>query len=68
MALTLRLSDSANERLRDQAQREQRPLTAVIEDAVIEYVERRSLNVRVDAALDVVVPRYADLLDRLGKA
>lgn len=68
MALTLRLSDTANERLRDQARREQRPLTAVIEDAVIEYVERRSLSVRVEAALDVVVPRYAELLDRLGKA
>ena len=68
MALTLRLSDAANARLREQAKREQRPLTALIEDAVVEYVERRSLNARVDAALNVLTPRYAELLDRLGKA
>ena len=68
MALTLRLSEAADERLRAQAQREQRPLTAVIEDAITEYVERRSLTAQVDAALDVLAPRYVDLLDRLGKA
>lgn len=68
MALTLRLSESTDARLREQAAREQRPLTAVIEDAVIEYVERRSLTTRVDEALDFLVPRHADLLERLGKA
>jgi len=35
--------------------------------AVREYVERRTLRSSVDTALDVLTPRYADLLDRLGK-
>ncbi|MDP9182328.1 MAG: ribbon-helix-helix protein, CopG family [Actinomycetota bacterium] len=67
MAFTLRLSDEVDARLREQAERERRPLAAVVEDAVAEYVERRSLHQRVDEALDVLIPQYTGLLKRLGE-
>ena len=35
--------------------------------AVREYVDRRALLATVENALDVLTPRYADVLDRLGK-
>lgn len=35
--------------------------------AVREYVDRRTLREKTNAALDVLTPRYAELLDRLGK-
>jgi hypothetical protein len=36
--------------------------------AVREYVQRRCAAAQVDEALDVLIPRYAGLLDRLGNA
>jgi hypothetical protein len=35
--------------------------------AVREYIDRRTLRMRVEHALDELTPRYADLLDRLGQ-
>lgn len=66
--MTLRLTDDETAVLRNQAVVEQRSMQDVAREAIREYVARRSHLARVDAALDVLTPRYADLLDRLGKA
>lgn len=68
MAMTLRLTDEEADALRRQAEREHRSMQEVAREAVREYVERRTHTARVDEALDVLAPRYADLFDRLGKA
>ena len=67
MAMTLRLTDEETEALRAQADSEGRSMQDVARAAVREYVDRRTLRERTSAALDVLTPRYADLLDRLGK-
>lgn len=35
--------------------------------AVREYVDRQALGHKVDEALDVLTPRYRDVLDRLAR-
>jgi predicted transcriptional regulator len=67
MAMTLRLSDDETEALRAQAEAEDRSMQEVARAAVREYVDRRSLHTRVDDALDVLTPRYREVLDRLGQ-
>jgi predicted transcriptional regulator len=67
MAMTLRLTDDETNALRQQAEAEQRSMQDVARAAVREYVERRSHRTRVAEALDVLTPRYRDLLDRLGQ-
>jgi predicted transcriptional regulator len=67
MAMTLRLTDAETEALRAQAEAEGRSMQDVARAAVREYVDRRTLHHQVDTALDVLAPRYADLLDRLGR-
>jgi predicted transcriptional regulator len=66
--MTLRLTDDETADLRQQAEVEHRSMHDVAREAIREYVARRSHLARVDAALDVLAPRYAELLDRLGKA
>jgi len=68
VAMTLRLTDEESAALRAQADAEHRSMQEVARAAIREYVDRRSLRARVDEALDELTPRYADLLDRLGKA
>lgn len=69
MPMTLRLSDDEAEALRRQADIEHRSMQDVAREAVREYVGRRAHLARIDEALDVLTPpRYAELLDRLGKA
>jgi predicted transcriptional regulator len=65
--MTLRLTEDETEALRRQAEAEHRSMQDVARAAVREYVDRRSLRVRVEQALDVLTPQYADLLERLGK-
>ena len=67
MAMTLRLTDDETEALRAQAEAEGRSMQDIARAAVREYVDRRTLRVRVERALDELTPRYADLLDRLGQ-
>lgn len=67
MAMTLRLSDDEADALRAQADSEERSMQEVARAAVREYVERRAMTRRVDDALDVLTPRYRDVLDRLGQ-
>ena len=67
MAMTLRLTDAETDALRAQADAEGRSMQDVARAAVREYVDRRALRATVESALDVLTPRYADVLDRLGK-
>ena len=60
--MTLRLTDAETEALRAQAEAEGRSMQEVARAAVREYVDRRTLHTRVENALDVLTPRYADLL------
>jgi predicted transcriptional regulator len=67
MAMTLRLTDDETEALRAQAEAEGRSMQDIARAAVREYIDRRTLRMRVEHALDELTPRYADLLDRLGQ-
>jgi predicted transcriptional regulator len=67
MAMTLRLSAEDTEALRRQAEREDRSMQDVVQGAIREYISRRTLATRVGEALDVLTPRYAELLERLGE-
>ena len=67
MAMTLRLTIEETEALRAQADAEGRSMQEVARAAVREYVDRQALRHRVDVALDVLTPRYRDVLDRLGQ-
>lgn len=67
MAMTLRLSDDESDALRAQAEVEDRAMQDVARAAVREYVERRAVLRTVDEALDILTPRYRDVLDRLGQ-
>lgn len=67
MAMTLRLSDEEADALRAQAEAENRSMQDVARAAVREYVDRHVVTQRVDEALDILTPRYRDVLDRLGQ-
>ncbi|MGH3780973.1 MAG: ribbon-helix-helix protein, CopG family [Pseudonocardiaceae bacterium] len=66
--MTLRLTDEETQALRTQAEIEHRSMQDVARAAVREYVQRRCAAAQVDEALDVLIPRYSGLLDRLGNA
>ena len=66
MAMTLRLTDEDDDALERQAQREGLSKQALATKAIREYVAGRDLAADVDDALDVLTPRYQNLLDRLG--
>jgi predicted transcriptional regulator len=67
MAMTLRLTDDEADALRARAEAEGRSMQDVARAAVREYVDRHALHDAVEAALDVLTPRYADVLRRLGE-
>lgn len=67
MAMTLRLTDSETSALRQQAEAEGRSMQETVKAALAEYFERRQRRVRLDAVLDIELPRYAEALDRLGQ-
>jgi predicted transcriptional regulator len=66
MAMTLRLSDEDDDGLERQAKREGLSKQALATKAIQQYVAERNLVADVDQALDVLTPRYQNLLDRLG--
>ncbi|WP_433292417.1 ribbon-helix-helix protein, CopG family [Pseudonocardia sp. CA-142604] len=68
MAMTLRLTEDESEALRMQAEIEHRSMQDVAREAVREYIARHAHLSRVHGALEVLTPRYEELLDRLGKA
>jgi hypothetical protein len=61
MSMTLRLTDADAEALKRQAEREGVSMQTVAQNAIRGY-----LAADVDQALDVLTPRYQNLLDRLG--
>ena len=68
MAMTLRLTADEAEALRLQAEAEHRSMQDIAREAVREYIARHAHLARVQNALEVLSPRYDELLDRLGKA
>lgn len=66
MAMTLRPDDQLAEALRLQAEAEGRSQSAVVLDAVREYVERRAHQGRVNRVLDRVLTEEETVLRRLG--
>lgn len=67
MAMTLRLPDDLAERVRKQAEGEHISMQNLVVKATEEYVDRRSINGEIDAAMDKIKSRYGDVLRRLGE-
>lgn len=67
MAMTLRLDDQQTAALRARAEHEGASMQDVAQRAIEEYVARHSLADKVNASLDRSLPRYADLIRRLGE-
>lgn len=65
--MTMRLTYVESGALRARADFEDRSMQDVARAAVREYVDRRGLGRSVDDALDILEPRYRDVLDRLGQ-
>jgi predicted transcriptional regulator len=68
MAMTLRPDDELAEALRKQAEVEGRSQSAVVLDAIREYVDRRARTTRLDQIAHNVASRHSGLLRRLGEA
>jgi predicted transcriptional regulator len=66
MAMTLRLDDDHERRLRQVAADENRPMHAVIVTAIDEYLERRNAQ-RFETLADEIIERHAALIDRLAQ-
>ena len=67
MAMTLRLSETEAEVLRQRAELERRPMQEVVRQAIREYVEGHSRAELLDRVLDEELPRYAEALERLAQ-
>ena len=65
--MTLRLTETESEALRQQAAAEGRSMQDIARQAVRDYIDRTERRQKLDAALDVELPRYADALRRLGE-
>jgi predicted transcriptional regulator len=66
MAMTLRLSEDDIEALRAQAEAEGRSMQLVVQDAVREYINRRTDRADVARETAWVVDQYREALQRLG--
>ena len=66
-AVTVQLTDADLAALQAQARAEHRPAEDVAADAVREYTARSAQRVRVQAATERVVERYAEALRELGQ-
>jgi hypothetical protein len=66
-AVTVQLTDADLAALQVQARAEHRPAEDVAADAVREYTARSAQRVRVQAATERVVERYAEALRELGQ-
>lgn len=65
MAMTLRLSEEETERLRVRAEREGISMQELAKKAIAQYVADRAI--RVEAAIDDILQRDRELLERLSK-
>lgn len=68
MAMTLRLPDNIDQAARALAEREHRSLHGFVVNAIEEYIRRHGADVVVEQIATEGASRYADALDRLGKA
>jgi predicted transcriptional regulator len=66
MAMTLRLSEDDTEALRAQAEAEGRSMQLVAQDAIREYIHRRTARANVARETAWVVDQYREALQRLG--
>lgn len=64
--MTLRLSEDDTEALRAQAEAEGRSMQLVAQDAVREYINRRTARTDVARETAWVVDEYREALQRLG--
>jgi len=67
MAMTLRLTDSEQEALRERAEAEGISMQEAARRAVREFVARGQHRDRVEAASTLVMQRHAEALRRLGE-
>lgn len=67
MAMTLRLTDSEQEALRERAEAEGISMQEAARRAVREFVARGQHGDRVSAATTLIMRRHADALRRLGE-
>ena len=67
MAMTLRLDDGLDERLRAQAATEHDSMQKVAARAIEEYIERHDRRAVLDGVLDKVLVKYAGAIERLGQ-
>lgn len=65
--MTLRLTDTEAEVLRQRAGLEGRSMQEVARQAIREYVESHSRAELLDRVLGEELPRYAEALERLGQ-
>lgn len=67
MAMTLRLTDSEQQALRERAEAEGISMQEAARRAVREFVARGSHRERVASAAELVLDRHAEALRRLGE-
>ncbi len=67
MAMTLRFTDEQEKKLTALAQQQNVSKQQAISLAVDEAYERNIYNKKLDQAMESVLTRYADALERLGK-
>lgn len=67
MAMTLRLTDSEQEALRQRAEAEGISMQDAARRAVREFVARGQHSDRVASAASLIIDRHADALRRLGE-
>ena len=67
MAMTLRLTESEQEALRERAEAEGISMQEAARRAVREFVARGPHRDRVEVAAELIMTRHADALRRLGE-
>lgn len=67
MAMTLRLTDEQEAHLAALSEKEGVSKQQAVIMAIDEAYSRRAHHKKLDSAIDAVLDRYADALDRLGK-
>jgi predicted transcriptional regulator len=67
MAMTLRLPDELNEKVRQQAEAEDLSMQAVVVKATREYLARHGLNAEIDEAMAEIKATFGEALRRLGE-
>jgi predicted transcriptional regulator len=67
MAMTLRLPEELDEKVKQQAKAERISAQTLLTKAAEEYVMRHSINAEIDDAMAEITVTFADALRRLGE-